>query len=164
MTEWSLFISKANHSISRYPILCLKQYSWRSWSWMVLWRPTRPFRTKTQKRCLFHYRGLECQSRKSRNTWSNRQIWPWSTEWSSSVQLFSSIWLFATPWTAARQGLPVHPQLLEFTQIHVHWVRDAIQISHNLLFPSPLALDFSQHQDLFQGVSSLHRVANVLEF
>ena len=49
---------------------------------MVLWRPTRPFRTNTQKRYLFHYRGLECKSRKSRNTWSNRQIWPWSTEWS----------------------------------------------------------------------------------
>ena len=32
----------------------------------------------------FHYRGLECKSRKSRNTWSNRQIWPWSTEWSRS--------------------------------------------------------------------------------
>ena len=53
-----------------------------SWSWMVLWRPTRPFRTNTQKRCPFHYRGLECKSRKSRNTWSNRQIWPWNTEWS----------------------------------------------------------------------------------
>ena len=38
--------------------------------------------TNTQKRCPFHYRGLECKSRKSRNTWSNRQIWPWSTEWS----------------------------------------------------------------------------------
>ena len=35
-----------------------------------------------KKRCPFHYRGLECKSRKSRNTWSNRQIWPWSTEWS----------------------------------------------------------------------------------
>ena len=33
------------------------------------------------KRCPFHYRGLDCKSRKSRNTWSNRQIWPWSTEW-----------------------------------------------------------------------------------
>ena len=41
---------------------------------------TRPFRTNTPKRCPFHYRGLECKSRKSRNTWSNRQIWPWSTE------------------------------------------------------------------------------------
>ena len=35
-----------------------------------------------QKWCPFHYRGLECESRKSRNTWSNRQIWPWNTEWS----------------------------------------------------------------------------------
>ena len=34
-----------------------------------------------QKRCPFHYMGLECKSRKSRNTWSNRQTWPWSTEW-----------------------------------------------------------------------------------
>ena len=33
-----------------------------------------------KKRCSFHYRGLECKSRKSRNTWSNRQIWPWNTE------------------------------------------------------------------------------------
>ena len=45
---------------------------------------TRFFRTNTQKRCPLHYRGLECKSRKSRNTWSNRQIWPWSTEWSRS--------------------------------------------------------------------------------
>ena len=52
---------------------------------MVLGRPTRPFRTITPQKCPFHYRGLECKSRKSRNTWSNRQfwqIWPWSTEWS----------------------------------------------------------------------------------
>ena len=49
---------------------------------MVLWRPTRPAITNTQNRCPFHYRGLECKSRKSRNTWSNRQMWPWSTEWS----------------------------------------------------------------------------------
>ena len=33
-----------------------------------------------KKRCPFHYRGLECKSRKSRNTWSNRQIWPWNME------------------------------------------------------------------------------------
>ena len=48
----------------------------------VLWRSTRPFRTNTQKRCPFHYRGLECKNRKSRATWSNMQIWPWSTKWS----------------------------------------------------------------------------------
>ena len=39
-----------------------------------------PFRTNTQKRCPFHYRGLEHKSRKSRNTWSNGQIWPWNAE------------------------------------------------------------------------------------
>ena len=51
-------------------------------SWIVLWRPSKPFRTNTPKRCPFPYRGLECKSRKSRNTWSNRHIWPWSMEWS----------------------------------------------------------------------------------
>ena len=51
-------------------------------SWRILGRPTRTSRTNTHKRCPFHYRGLECKSRKSRNSWHNRQIWPWSTEWS----------------------------------------------------------------------------------
>ena len=37
--------------------------------------------TSTQKRCPFHYRGLECKSRKSGDTWSNRQVWPWNTKW-----------------------------------------------------------------------------------
>ena len=37
-------------------------------------------RTNTPKRCPFHYRGLECKSRKSRDTWSNGQIWPWNTK------------------------------------------------------------------------------------
>ena len=41
---------------------------------------TRPSRTNTQKGYPFHYRGLGCKSRKSRSTWSNRQIRPWSTE------------------------------------------------------------------------------------
>ena len=49
---------------------------------MVLWKPTRPSRNNSQKRCLLHYKGLECKSWKSRDTWSNRQIWPWSTKWS----------------------------------------------------------------------------------
>ena len=53
-------------------------------SWTILWRLTRPSRINKEKnkRCSFHFRGLECRRRKSRNTWSNRQIWPWSTEWS----------------------------------------------------------------------------------
>ena len=61
-------------------------------------------------------------------------------------------------------GLPVHYQLLEFTQTHVHWVGDAIQPSHPLSSPSPPAFNLSQHQGLFKWVSSLHQVAKVLEF
>ena len=49
---------------------------------MVLWWSTRPPRSNTKKSCPFHHRGLEWKSRKSRDTWSNRQVWPWSTEWS----------------------------------------------------------------------------------
>ena len=56
--------------------------SWRNWNWMALWRPIRPSRTNTQKRCLFHYRGLECKSRMSRDIWNNRQIWLWGIKWS----------------------------------------------------------------------------------
>ena len=60
-------------------------------------------------------------------------------------------------------GLPVHHQLPEFTQTQVHQVGDAMQPSHPLSSPSPHALNLSQHQGLFQGVSSLHQVAKVLE-
>ena len=68
------------------------------------------------------------------------------------------------PMNRSTPGLPVHHQLLEFTQTHVHWVRDAIQPSHPLSSPSPPALNLSQYQGLFQWVSSLQQVAKVLEF
>ena len=61
-------------------------------------------------------------------------------------------------------GLPVHHQLPEFTQTHVHRVGDGIQPSHPLSSPSPPAPNPSQHQSLFQLVNSLHEVAKVLEF
>ena len=61
-------------------------------------------------------------------------------------------------------GLPVHHQLPELTQTHVHQVGDAIQPSHPLSSPSPPASNPSQHQGLFQGVNPLHDVAKVLEF
>ena len=61
-------------------------------------------------------------------------------------------------------GLPAYHQLLEFTQTHVHSVRDAIQPSHPLSSPSPPALNLSQHQGLFKWVSSSHQMAKVLEF
>ena len=60
-------------------------------------------------------------------------------------------------------GFPVHHQLLEPTQTHVHQVGDAIQPSHPLSSPSPPAFNVSQHQGLFQWVSSSHQVAKVLE-
>ena len=68
------------------------------------------------------------------------------------------------PMDCSMPGLPVHHQLPEFTQTHVHWVGDAIQPSHPLSSPSPPAFNLSQHQGLFQWVSSLHQVARVLEF
>ena len=61
-------------------------------------------------------------------------------------------------------GLPVHHQLPEFTQIHVHWVGDAIQPSHPLWSPSPPAFNLSQHHSLFKCISSSHQVAKVLAF
>ena len=61
-------------------------------------------------------------------------------------------------------GLPVHHQLLEFTQTQVHHVGDAIQPSHPLSSPCLPAFNLSQHQGVFQGVSSSHQVAKVLEF
>ena len=61
-------------------------------------------------------------------------------------------------------GLPVHHQLPEFTQTHIHRVSDAIQPSHPLSSPSPPVPNPSQHQSLFQWVNSSHEVAKVLEF
>ena len=60
------------------------------------------------------------------------------------------------PMNRSTPGLPVHHQLPEFTQTHVHRVSDAIQPSHPLSSPSPPAPYPSQHQSLFQWVSSLH--------
>ena len=68
------------------------------------------------------------------------------------------------PMNRSTPGLPVHHQLPEFTQTHVHRVGDAIQSSHPLSSPSSPAPKPSQHQGLFQWVSSLHQVAKVLEF
>ena len=60
-------------------------------------------------------------------------------------------------------GFPVLHHLLEFVQVHVHWVDDAIQLSHPLLPPFLSMLNVSHHQGLFQWVSSSHQVAKVLE-
>ena len=67
------------------------------------------------------------------------------------------------PMNRSTPGLPVHHQLPEFTQTHVHQVSDAIQPSHPLSSPPPPAPNPSQHQGLFQRVGSSHQVAKVLE-
>ena len=79
----------------------------------------------------------------------------------SSVQLHLTLW---DPMNRSMPGLPVHHQLPESTQTHVHRVGNAIQPSPPLLSPSPLALNLFQHQGLFKWVSSSHQVAQVLEF
>ena len=67
------------------------------------------------------------------------------------------------PTDCTTPGFPVHHQLLELAQTHVHLVSNAIQPSHPLSSPSPPAFNLSQHRGLFQWVSSLHQVAKVLE-
>ena len=84
-----------------------------------------------------------------------------SVQFSSVAQLCLTL---CDPMNRSTPGLPVHHQLLESTQTHVHWVGDAIQPSHPLSSPSPPAFILSQHQGLFQWVRSLHQVAKVLEF
>ena len=68
------------------------------------------------------------------------------------------------PMDCSTPGFPVHHQLPELTQTHVHHISDAIQPSHPLSSPFPPILNLSQYQGLFQWVRSLHQVATVLEF
>ena len=82
-------------------------------------------------------------------------------EFSSVAQ---SCLTLCNPMDSNMPGLPVLHQLPEFTQTHVHWVGDAIRSSHPLLSPFPPAFNLSQHQDLFQRVSSSHQVAKYWSF
>ena len=81
-----------------------------------------------------------------------------SGQFSSVAQLCPTLW---DPMDCDTPGLPVHHQLPEFAQIHVHRISDAIQPSHPLSSPSP-AFNLSQHQGLFQWVSSSHQVTKIL--
>ena len=72
--------------------------------------------------------------------------------------------ILCNPVDCSTPGLPVHHQLLEFTENHVHWVGDTIQPSQPSSSPSPPALNLSQHQGLFKWVSTSHQMAKILEF
>ena len=85
-------------------------------------------------------------------------IWPFS--FSSVPQSCPTL---CNPMDCCMPGLPVHYQLPELPQIHVHQVGDAIQPTHPLSSPSPPAFNLSQHWGLFRWVSSSHQVAKVLE-
>ena len=105
--------------------------------------------------CIYYYK----QYRQG-HCWLKKNAQSW-VHFSSVTQ---SCLILCDPMDYSTLGLPVHRQLLEFTQTHVCWVGDAIQPSHPLSSPSPPAFSLSQHQGLFQGVSSSHQVARVLEF
>ena len=86
-----------------------------------------------------------------------RRLWTPALEELLSISTISSVQFSRSvvsdslrPHDRSTPGLPVHHQLLEFTQTHVHRVGDAIQPSHPLSSPSPPALNPSQHQDLFK--------------
>ena len=93
-------------------------------------------------------------------SWATREALS-SYQFSSVAQLCPTL---CDPMNRSMPGHPVHHQLLEFTQTHVHRVSDAIQPSHLLSSPFPPAPSPSQHQSLFQWVNSSHEVAKVLEF
>ena len=104
------------------------------------------------------------------------EIKPWNfgvvaltpTHWTTrelTISSFSgSVVTICKPIECSMPDLPFHHQLLKFMQIHVHWVGDDIQPSHFLSSPSPTAFNLSQHQGLIKWFSSLHQVAEVLEF
>ena len=94
------------------------------------------------------------------HSWDLRQLGTCSVQFSSVTQ---SCLTLCDPMNRSMLGLPVHHQLPESTQTHVHRVGDAIQPSHPPSSPSLPVLNISQHQGLFKLVSSLRQVAKVLD-
>ena len=87
------------------------------------------------------------------------RVWLRNTNpgWRNPISVAQSCLTLCDPTDCSTSGFPVHHQLLELTQTHVHWVSDVIQPSHPLLSPSPPAFNLSQHQDLFKSISSSHQ-------
>ena len=115
---------------------------------------------------------LERSGNKASISWSSCESYthyrcalaPGKFSFSSVSWVTQSCPTLCDPMNRSPPGFPVHHQLLEFTQTHAHRVCDAIQPSHPLSSPAPPAPNPSQHQGLFQWVSSSHEVAKVLEF
>ena len=118
----------------------------------------------------------------------DRGAWWATTKWLSTYNVIHTVYVYLTtlsmqitnkiqfssvaqmcpklcnPMDYSTPGFPVHHQLPELTQTHVHWIGNAIQPSHPLLSPSPPTFNLSQHQGLLKKVSSSHQVTNILEF
>ena len=124
-------------------------------------RKRRRDKSQTERKSLKSNIWRELISRKKKET-SKLITWKTATQYFSSVAQFCPT--LADPVNRSTPGLPVHHQLPEFTQTHVHQVSDAIQPSHPLSSPSPPAPNPSQHQGLFHWANSSHEVAKVLEF
>ena len=109
--------------------------------------------------CFSAYSYLECQKPiiYQEGTW--RSV-TGPAQFSSVAQSYLTI---CSPKDFSMPGFPAHHQLLKLAQTHVHRASDAIQPSHPLLSPSPPAFNLSQHQHLFQWLSSSHQVAKVLK-
>ena len=105
---------------------------------------------------------LRCKHRRFLEVWRQHRK-NWTEIFRSVSSVTQSCLTLCDPMNRSKPGLPVHHQLPESTQTHVHWVNDAIQPSHPPSSSSPPALNLSQHQCIFQWVSSSHQVAKVLE-
>ena len=130
-------------------------------------RSSRP-RDQTHVSCLLHRQAVSLPLVPPGNPCSKHNYMNFFQEDSISSVQFSSAaqpcLTLCNPMNRSTPSLPVHHQLPEFTQTHVHQVSDAIQPSHPLSSPSPPAPNPSQHQGLFQWVNSSHEVAKVWEF
>ena len=121
-----------------------------------------------------HYMKMSSKNRVSGNkgtalacqlSWSGWRLENNFQTWDRTFSSIQSCLTLCDRMDCSMPGLPIHHQLPEFTQTHVHWVGgDAIQPSYPLSSPYLPAFNLSQHQGLFKWVISLHHVAKVLEF
>ena len=162
-------IIKAGSCLLAYPVFAAAAAAKSLQSCPTLWDPIDGSPPGSAIPGILQARTLEWVAISFSNAW----------KWKVKVKSLSRVRLCATPWTAAYQAPPsmdfpgrsagvgchclLRDCLSEFTQIHAHWVGDAIYAPHPLLPPSTFAFDLSQHQGLFQLVGSLHQVAKVLE-
>ena len=156
------------HPGSKVPLPIGKQNNTGDWRW----RGPADARSLGRMHPLHFTLQLQIDSHKQRELGGGRHLKGYShlclrtptQRYDSVSSVTQSCPTLCDPMDHSTPGLPVHHQLLGFTQTHVHWVSDAIQPSHPLSSPSLPALNLSQHQGLFKWVSSSRQVANYWSF